>query len=133
MVADGEVVALGILFTLASMIYFSFYLAINLGKDKNKNSDLEDPDSMLKSHYPLRFFFLFFGNILMYVLMYQAFSFGRTFLASAEEPFYSLVYVITFFFAVFIVTYFMIYFIVLGIEYIKPDALMRIKFRWRRK
>lgn len=127
--ANGEIVAVGILGTLVSIIYFCFYLTINLGKDRN--NDLEQQDSLLKSHYPLRFFFLFFGIFLMYILLYQGYSFGQQFLPLAEEPFYSLVTLLTFTYAFFMVTYFIIYFMILGLEHIGLYA--KIKHRWRMK
>ena len=42
--ANGEIVAVGILGTLVSIIYFCFYLTINLGKDHRHGEDLDEKD-----------------------------------------------------------------------------------------
>jgi hypothetical protein len=69
--ANGEIVAVGILGVLVSLIYFCFWLSLNLGKD-SKDIPIEERNLFLE-HYPLRYFLLMFGFFLMYITMWQAY------------------------------------------------------------
>jgi len=130
--ANGEIVAVGILGAIVSIIYFSFYLVVNLGKEiEHMERDNIVATDYLYSHYPLRYFFLFFGIFMMYILMWQGLSFGLTFVGTVEEPFYSLVELLTFFWAYFMVAYFFLYFLIMLLDRI--GALAKIKHRWRIK
>lgn len=127
--ANGEIVAVGILGVMVSIIWFSFHLALNLGKDHKDEGGTTEEHSSFLSHYPLRFFFLFFGIFLIYITMYQAYSFGLNFIPVTEQPFYSLTTLLTFPYVFFMVSYFMLYFIILVLD--RLDLLTKIKHRWR--